>query len=57
MRHAILTLAALLLAPLASTPAADFHVAPSGNDANPGTQPAPFRTTDQIFYQSYPQVR
>ena len=26
------------------TRAADFHVAPNGNDANPGTQTAPFRT-------------
>jgi alpha-N-arabinofuranosidase len=44
MRFAILTLAALLLAPLAATHAADFHVAPSGDDANPGTQAAPLRT-------------
>jgi len=42
--------AALLLAPpgtdrrLVATRAADFHVAPSGNDANPGTQAAPLRT-------------
>ena len=34
----------LLLAPLAATHGADFHVAPSGNDANPGTQAAPLRT-------------
>jgi alpha-N-arabinofuranosidase len=44
MRHAILTLAALLLAPLAAACAADLHVAPSGNDANPGTRTAPLRT-------------
>jgi len=44
MRHAILTLAALLLAPLAATHAADLHVDPSGNDANPGTRTAPLRT-------------
>ncbi|MFH1918879.1 MAG: right-handed parallel beta-helix repeat-containing protein [Planctomycetota bacterium] len=36
--------AALLLVPLAALHAADFHVAPSGNDANPGTQAAPLRT-------------
>ncbi|OHB65797.1 MAG: hypothetical protein A2V70_04130 [Planctomycetes bacterium RBG_13_63_9] len=34
----------MLLTPLAATHAADFHVAPNGNDANPGTQAAPFRT-------------
>ena len=44
-RHALIACAAaLLLAPLAATHAADFHVAPSGNDANPGTQAAPLRT-------------
>jgi alpha-N-arabinofuranosidase len=36
--------AALLLAPSAATHAADFHVAPTGNDANPGTPSAPLRT-------------
>ena len=44
-RHTLMACAAaLLLAPLAATHAADFHVAPSGNDANPGTQAAPLRT-------------
>jgi uncharacterized protein YgiM (DUF1202 family) len=43
-RHTLLACAALLLAPLAATHAAEFHVAPSGNDANPGTQAAPLRT-------------
>ena len=36
--------AALLLVPLAPLHAADFHVAPSGNDANPGTRAAPLGT-------------
>ena len=36
--------AAVLLAPLAAAHAAEFHVATSGNDANPGTQAAPLRT-------------
>jgi alpha-N-arabinofuranosidase len=44
-RHTLIACAAaLLLAPLAATHAADFHVAPSGNDANPGTQATPLRT-------------
>jgi alpha-N-arabinofuranosidase len=45
MRHTLLTCAAaiLLLAPAAAR-AAELHVAPSGNDANPGTQAAPLRT-------------
>lgn len=36
--------AALLVALVPSTAAADFHVAPAGNDANPGTAAAPFAT-------------
>ncbi len=36
--------AALLLASLATAQAADFHVALSGKDANPGTPAAPLRT-------------
>ena len=44
-RHTLIACAAaLLLAPLAALHAADFHVAPSGNDANPGTRAAPLRT-------------
>ncbi len=44
-RDALLACAAvLLLAPLAAARAAELHVAPSGDDANPGTQPAPLRT-------------
>ncbi|MCX7425728.1 MAG: right-handed parallel beta-helix repeat-containing protein [Planctomycetia bacterium] len=44
-RHTLLAGAAaiLLLAP-AAVHAAELHVAPSGNDANPGTQTAPLRT-------------
>ncbi|MCU0874803.1 MAG: DUF1565 domain-containing protein, partial [Pirellulaceae bacterium] len=45
MKTAILTLFATLLpAPLAALYAAEFHVAPNGNDANPGTQAKPFAT-------------
>jgi alpha-N-arabinofuranosidase len=40
----ITTAAVLLLAQLAATKGADFHVVPNGNDANPGTQAAPLRT-------------
>jgi len=40
----IASVAALLLAPLAAAHGADFHVALSGDDANPGTQAAPLRT-------------
>jgi alpha-L-arabinofuranosidase len=36
--------AALLLALPAAMHAAEYHVAISGKDSNPGTQPAPFRT-------------
>ncbi|MCX5653171.1 MAG: right-handed parallel beta-helix repeat-containing protein [Planctomycetota bacterium] len=35
---------AMLLAPLATLYATEFHVAVNGNDANPGTQAAPLRT-------------
>jgi alpha-N-arabinofuranosidase len=45
MKRTILScLCALLLAPPAPALAADFHVAPNGNDNNPGTQGAPLRT-------------
>ena len=37
-------LAALLLLPLASLHAAELHVAPKGDDANPGTEAKPFAT-------------
>ena len=40
MRH----LTALLVALAPAAAAADFHVAPAGNDANPGTAAAPFAT-------------
>jgi alpha-N-arabinofuranosidase len=44
-KHALMacTAAMLLVSPAASD-AAEFHVALRGNDANPGTQAAPFRT-------------
>ena len=44
-RHSLL--AALLLLPLAALNAAEFHVAPSGNDANPGTKDQPFLTLER----------
>ena len=44
MRHAVITLAAMLLAPLASAYAAEFHVAVTGDDAKAGTPEAPLRT-------------
>ena len=43
-RHTLLAAAAILLLAPAAARAAEFHVAPSGNDANPGTQAAPLRT-------------
>jgi len=44
-RHTLIACAAaLLMAPLAALDAAEFHVAPSGNDANPGTPAAPLGT-------------
>jgi alpha-N-arabinofuranosidase len=44
VRHRLTLLAVLLLAPLAATHAADFHVAVNGKDANAGAQARPFRT-------------
>jgi len=38
------TIVILLLASLAATRAAEFYVAPDGNDANPGTRTKPFAT-------------
>lgn len=40
----LLLVAALLLTPLAAMHAAEIHVAPSGNDANPGSEPKPLAT-------------
>ena len=40
-------IAALLLAAPAAAQAAELHVAPSGNDANPGTRSAPLRTVQR----------
>ncbi|NBW96145.1 MAG: DUF1565 domain-containing protein, partial [Planctomycetia bacterium] len=37
-------LAVILLVAAATVPAAEYHVAPDGNDANPGTQAQPFAT-------------
>jgi len=39
-------LTALLLAPLTALSAADFHVSPNGNDADPGTAAKPFATLE-----------
>jgi hypothetical protein len=40
-------LLALLLAPLSALHAAEFHVAPRGNDAHPGTKAKPFATLER----------
>ncbi|MBM4155253.1 MAG: right-handed parallel beta-helix repeat-containing protein, partial [Lentisphaerae bacterium] len=40
-------LAALLLAPLTEPLAAEFHVATTGSDANPGTEAKPFATLER----------
>jgi len=54
-RHTLATFtAALLLASPAATQAGDFHVAPSGNDANPGTQAAPLRTIQRAAERAQP---
>ena len=42
MKHARTLVATLLLAPLATLHAAEFYVAPHGDDANPGTAAKPF---------------
>ena len=44
MKHCVILITSLLLAPLAALHAADFHVAPRGSDANPGTEAQPFAT-------------
>jgi hypothetical protein len=43
-RHISTIFAALLLAPLATLQAAEYHVALTGSDASPGTPAAPLRT-------------
>ena len=47
MKHTLAVLASVLLAPLAWLQAAEFHVAPGGNDANPGTKAKPFATLER----------
>jgi hypothetical protein len=42
MKLTLLTV--LLIAPLGALNAAEFHIAPSGNDANPGTEAKPLAT-------------
>jgi alpha-N-arabinofuranosidase len=46
--------ATLLLAPLATSQATEFHVAAAGNDSNPGTQAAPLRTIQQAANLAQP---
>ncbi len=46
--------AVLLLTPLTATRAAEFHVAPRGNDANPGTLAAPLRTIQRAANLAQP---
>jgi hypothetical protein len=47
MKPTLIFLAVLLLTPLAGLRAAEFHVAPGGNDANPGTMARPFATLER----------
>ena len=47
MQPTLTLLTALLLLPLAALNAAEFHVASSGNDANPGTKDQPFLTLER----------
>jgi Right handed beta helix region len=47
MKHALMLLTALLLAPLAALHAAEFFVSPSGNDADAGTKAKPFATLER----------
>ena len=47
MKHTPTFLTALLLALPAWLHAAEFHVAPTGNDANPGTMEKPFATLER----------
>ena len=47
MKHMPTLLAVLLLAPLAALHAAEFYVATTGDDANPGTEAKPFATFER----------
>jgi hypothetical protein len=53
-RSILALLGALLLALPPSAPAANFHVAPSGNDDNAGTPKAPFRTIQHAADRAQP---
>ena len=48
MQPTLTLLTALLLLPLAALNAAEFHVASSGNGANPGTKDQPFLTLELV---------
>ena len=48
MQPTLTLLTALLLLPLGVLNAAEFHVASSGNDANPGTKDQPFLTLELV---------
>ena len=47
MKHTLSLITALLLASLASVYASEFHVAPNGKDAAPGTKDQPFATAER----------
>ncbi len=47
MKNRILVFTALLLVPLATLHAAEFYVAPNGNDTNAGTEAKPFATLER----------
>ncbi len=58
MKHTLTLLTFLLLAPLAALHAAEFYVAPSGNDADPGTKATaawcqePLLTAGRVWLES-----
>ena len=54
VRRSLFVVLLLLLAPLTATQAAEFHVAPGGNDANPGTPSAPLRTIQRAANLAQP---
>ncbi len=54
MKSILLSLSALLLAPLAALYAAGFHVAPGGDDTNRGTRSAPLRTIQRAASLAQP---
>ena len=54
MRITIILMLAATTFALRALPATEFHVAITGNDANPGTQAAPLRTIQRAAYLAQP---